>query len=54
MPGPNPDIPTGNQIYRGFIDESGTESEIAFRLNEKGTGPTYLTSHSPAPTALCN
>lgn len=35
MPGPEPEIATVNQIYRWFVDDSLTESEIALRLNLK-------------------
>jgi DNA invertase Pin-like site-specific DNA recombinase len=35
MPGPDPEIQIVNQIYRWFIDEGISESEIASRLNGK-------------------
>ncbi|HJW57589.1 MAG TPA: recombinase family protein [Burkholderiaceae bacterium] len=34
MPGPDYEVQTVNQIYRWFIDESLSESEIAARLND--------------------
>ena len=36
MPGPDAEVEIVLQIYRWFIDDGLTESEIAFRLNEKG------------------
>lgn len=36
MPGPDIEVQTVNQIYRWFIDEQLSESEIATRLNNRG------------------
>lgn len=36
MPGPDTEVEIVLQIYRWFTDDGLTESEIAFRLNEKG------------------
>ena len=36
MPGPDAEVEIVLQIYRWFIDDGLTESEIAFRLNKKG------------------
>ena len=36
MPGPETEVRTVNQIYRWFIDEGASESEIAARLNSSG------------------
>ncbi len=36
MPGPDVEVEMVIQIYRWFTDDGLTESEIAFRLNEKG------------------
>lgn len=36
MPGPDPEVQSVNQIYKWFIDEGISESEIAARLNGNG------------------
>ncbi len=36
MPGPDPEVHVVNQIYRWFIDEGVSESEISKRLNDDG------------------
>ncbi len=38
MPGPEPEVATVNQIYRWFVNDGLTESEIATRLNAQCIG----------------
>lgn len=38
MPGPEPEVATVNQIYRWFVNDGLTESEIAARLNSQCIG----------------